>query len=70
MVQHLVVEPVQSLSAVQNFRPLVAVWQDVFALLASDVEMQAWPIVVSHVWSLEQNFGHADASLQTLPPAP
>jgi hypothetical protein len=58
MVQHLVVEPVQSPSALQNFSPVVAVWQDFWALVASDVEMQALPIVVSHMLSFVQNLGH------------
>jgi hypothetical protein len=66
----LVVEPVQSVSVLQNFKPVVAVWQDFCAVLESDVAMQAFPIVVSHVLSLVQNLGHAEADLQTLPPDP
>jgi hypothetical protein len=66
----LVVDPVQSVSELQNFSPFVAVWQDFCALLESDVAMQAFPIVVSQVLSLVQNLGHCDAILQTLPPDP
>jgi hypothetical protein len=70
MVQHFVVDPLQSESALQSSRPTPAAAQIFSAPDTSDRSTQAWPIVVSHFESLEQKIGHDAADWQTLPPDP
>jgi len=70
MVQHLVVVPLQSVSAWHSWSPRLAASHTCFAPGTSDLSTHAWPIDVSHVVSLVQNCGQAVAAWQTLPPDP
>jgi hypothetical protein len=58
MVQHFVVDPLQSESAWQSLRPTPAEAQTFSEPGTSDRSTQALPIVVSHLLSLEQKIGH------------
>jgi hypothetical protein len=58
MVQHFVVDPLQSESAWQSLSPSPAAAQTFWAPGTSDRSTQALPIVVSHFVSLEQKIGH------------
>jgi hypothetical protein len=70
MLQHLVVDPVQSVSAWQSLSPVDACSQTFCAPWTSERSTQALPIVVSHFASLVQKMGQVLASWHTLPPDP
>jgi hypothetical protein len=61
MVQHLVVEPLQSVSAWQSLSPCVADSQTFCAPATSDLSTHALPIPVSHLESSAQKIGQVMA---------
>jgi hypothetical protein len=61
MVQHLVVEPEQSVSALQSLSPCVADAHTFCAPATSDRSTHAWPIAVLHLESSAQKIGHVFA---------
>jgi hypothetical protein len=61
MVQHLVVEPEQSVSAWQSLSPCVADSQTFCAPATSDLSTHALPIAVSHLESSAQKIGQVMA---------
>jgi hypothetical protein len=70
MVQHLVVDPVQSPSTWQSLRPPDAVSQTFCAPGTSDRSTHAWPMAVLHLPSSAQKIGQVDALWHTLLPEP
>jgi hypothetical protein len=66
-VQHTSLVPGQSLSTAQTFKPSCAGSHTICGL-ESPVRTHAWPIAVSQVESVLQNFGQLEACWQMLPP--
>ncbi len=67
-MQHLVVDPLQSVSVWQVWRPRDAFSQILLAPVASERSSQPSPVDVLHAVSVEQKRGHVDACAETLPP--
>jgi hypothetical protein len=66
LVQHFVVDPVQSLSTWQSISAVAAGAQTFWAPATSDRTTHAWPAAVLHEMSEVQKWGHAVALWQTL----